>query len=205
MLLIDLIVLGIIALSAFIGYKQGLIKSAIKILSFFIAIAVALVLYKPVANIVIEKTTIDDKISNTIVENISLEEQNKDEESNVKNIIPDAIVKTTNGTINEMAQTLSTKIVEICVVLILYILVRIALRFISALADLVAKLPIIKQFNKLGGLIYGFVKGIFMVYVLLAILYLLSPLINKDTINKIDGTTLTKFMYNNNLITNIIL
>ena len=68
---LDLIVILIIALFTFIGYKQGLIKTAIKITSFFIAIIIALVLYKPVSALIIKNTTIDDKIESTIIEKIN--------------------------------------------------------------------------------------------------------------------------------------
>ena len=43
-IVLDLIVILIIALFTFIGYKQGLIKTAIKITSFFIAMIIALIL-----------------------------------------------------------------------------------------------------------------------------------------------------------------
>ena len=54
-IIFDIAVIAIIALCTFIGYKQGLVKSAIKILSFFIAIIVAVVLYRPISNLIINK------------------------------------------------------------------------------------------------------------------------------------------------------
>ena len=51
--LLDLIVLAIIALSTFIGYKKGLIKVAVKLCAFLIAIIVTLIFYKPVSNTVL--------------------------------------------------------------------------------------------------------------------------------------------------------
>ena len=72
-MILDLIVILVIALFTFIGYKQGLIKVAIKIASFFIAIIIALVLFKPVSTLVINNTTIDDKIENAIIEKITPE------------------------------------------------------------------------------------------------------------------------------------
>ena len=60
----DLLIIGIIGLCTFIGYKQGLVKAIIKILSFVIAIVIALILYKPVSNIIIKNTSIDDNIKN---------------------------------------------------------------------------------------------------------------------------------------------
>lgn len=146
----DLLIVGIVALSTFIGYKQGLVKAAIKILSFFIAIIVALVLYKPVSNIVINNTSIDDNIKNTIEEKIKPEEIEDTDEINVENNLTNKIIGKANNTIEEIANTFSIKLIETGVLLLLYIVMRIALKFVSALADLIAKLPILKQINKTG-------------------------------------------------------
>lgn len=70
-ILIDLIVIGIIILSTFLGYKKGLIGVAFKIISFIIAILITLILYKPVSNLIIEKTTWDDAIQNVIYEKLA--------------------------------------------------------------------------------------------------------------------------------------
>ena len=58
--LIDVIVILVVAISTFVGYKRGLVKTVVSLFSFAIAMAVALALYKPVAIILTEKTSIDD-------------------------------------------------------------------------------------------------------------------------------------------------
>lgn len=204
-MILDLILILIIALFTFIGYKQGLIKSAIKIVSFFIAIIVALVLYKPVSTLVINNTTIDDKIENTIIEKITPEGMKPEDEANVSTKIPSAFIKEANNSIKDIAETITIKIIEICIVLILYIIARIVLKFIAILGDLIAKIPILKQFNKLGGTLFGILKGLLIVYSILAVLYLISPILKENTTKKIDESIITKFMYNNNIITKIIL
>lgn len=204
-MVLDLILILIIALFTFIGYKQGLIKSAIKIASFFIAIIVALVLYKPVSTLVINNTTIDDKIENTIIEKITPEGMKPEDEANISTKIPNAFIKEANNSIKDIAETITTKIIEVCTVLILYIIARIALKFIAILGDLIAKIPILKQFNKLGGTLFGILKGLLIVYSILAVLYLISPILKENTTKKIDESIITKFMYNNNIITKIIL
>ena len=67
-ILMDLIIIAILVLSIIMGYKKGLTGSLIKLLSFIIAIVLAFVFYKPLANIVIENTQIDDNIKATIDE-----------------------------------------------------------------------------------------------------------------------------------------
>ena len=110
-----------------------------------------------------------------------------------------------NGEIKDTAETITVKIIEVCTVLILYLISRIVLKFIAVLGDLIAKLPILKQFNKLGGTIFGALKGLLIVYVILAVVYLISPLLKENATKSIDETILTKAMYNNNIITKIIL
>ena len=204
-MILDLIVILIIALFTFIGYKQGLIKSAIKIASFFIAIIIALVLYKPVSTLIINNTTIDDKIENTIIEKVTAEGMKPEDEASQATKIPQGFIVEANNSIKDIANTTTIKIIEVCTVLVLYIIARIALKFVAALGDLIAKIPILKQFNKLGGTIFGLIKGLLIVYVILAVVYLISPLLKEDTSNKIEKSMLTKNMYNNNLITKIIL
>mgnify|MGYP000372261743 FL=1 len=204
-MILDLIVILIIALFTFIGYKQGLIKSAIKIASFFIAIIIALVLYKPVSTLIINNTTIDDKIENTIIEKVTPEGMKPEDEASQATKIPQGFIVEANNSIKDIANTTTIKIIEVCTVLVLYIIARIALKFVAALGDLIAKIPILKQFNKLGGTIFGLIKGLLIVYVILAVVYLISPLLKEDTSNKIEKSMLTKNMYNNNLITKIIL
>ena len=204
-MILDLIVILIIALFRIIGYKQGLIKSAIKIASFFIAIIIALVLYKPVSTLIINNTTIDDKIENTIIEKVTPEGMKPEDEASQATKIPQGFIVEANNSIKDIANTTTIKIIEVCTVLVLYIIARIALKFVAALGDLIAKIPILKQFNKLGGTIFGLIKGLLIVYVILAVVYLISPLLKENTSNKIEKSMLTKNMYNNNLITKIIL
>lgn len=200
----DLVVLGIIALCTFIGYKQGLVKSAIKILSFFIAIIVALVLYKPLSNIIIKNTSIDDNIKNVMIEKIKPEGVDENQELTVENNIGFNIIDMTTNTIEEIANTFTVKLIETVTLLLIFIIIKIALKFISALTDLITKLPLLKQVNKLGGTLYGIIKGIILVYTILAVLYLIMPLLSKTVSENIDKSILTKTLYNNNIILNII-
>lgn len=145
-IVIDLIVIGIVALFTFLGYKQGLVKAAIKILSFLIAIVVAFILYKPISNLIINNTSIDDNIKNTIIQKIGIGENNEVE---LNDSFASKMIGEANSTVAEVANTFSVKLIEIAVLLILFIVIKIVLKFISALSDLITKLPVLKQINKL--------------------------------------------------------
>ena len=200
----DIAVIAIIALSTFIGYKQGLVKSAIKILSFFIAIVVALVLYKPVSSVIIKNTLIDDSIKNVIMEKITPDGMQANEEVSLKENVGIKIIESATNTIEGIADAFAIKLVETITLLLIYIIVKIALKFISALSDLITKLPLLKQINKTGGIIYGIVKGVVLVYTILAVVYLISPLLNNTVSDNIDKSIITKTIYNNNIILNLI-
>ena len=203
-ILVDLIVVGIIALFTFLGYKQGLVKAAIKILSFFIAIIVALVLYKPISNVIVNNTQIDENITNTIMEKITPEGIASTDEVEMTDNLAIKLVGEATSTIEEISNAFAIKLIEVCVLLLLYIVIKIALRFILALTDIITKLPLIKQINKLGGTIYGVVKGVIMVYVILGVIYLVAPIMNKNVSSAINNSFITKNLYNNNIILKII-
>jgi len=145
---VDLIIIIIVLLSIFLGYKQGLIKAAIKIASFFIAIAVAFMLYQPVANAIINNTSIDENIQSSITNRILPEGATPDSEVQITNI-PNAILSGAANTVNNISHALTVKIIEAVVLLAIYVVVRLVLRLVTVLADLIAKIPILKQFNEL--------------------------------------------------------
>ena len=204
-ILIDVILVAFIALFTFIGYKQGLVKAAIKILSFFIAIVIALVLYKPVSNFIIKNTTIDEKIQSVMVKNTKLEEKEETEDSNiVKQNLSNKIIAGANDTIEDVSNAFTVKIIELGVIIILYIVTRIILIFVSKLTDLITKIPGLKQINALGGIIYGFIKGVLLVYIILGVIYLVSPMIKSSTFKEIDNTIITKEIYNNNILLKLV-
>ena len=103
-----------------------------------------------------------------------------------------------------MAKSIAVKIIQIGALLIIYIVARIILKFVSLLTSIIEKIPIIKQFNKAGGTIYGFIKGMFLVWIILAVIYLVNPLIPTNFINEINNSLLVGLLYKNNLLLNII-
>ena len=57
-IVIDLILIAIIVISAFLGYKKGLVKLGAKLFACIIAIVITLILYRPVAGTIIKNTPI---------------------------------------------------------------------------------------------------------------------------------------------------
>lgn len=198
-MVLDLIVILIIALFTFIGYKQGLVKTAIKILAFFIALIVSMTLYKTLGNIIIKNTQIDEKIENVIISKVLPEDYEEKLE-----ILPNSLVESGKTTINDLAINITEKIIYAIVFILLFVVLKIVLKFVTLLTDLITKLPVIKQFDKTGGFIYGLVKGFIIVTVIFAVISLVSPIIDIKYINVINNSYISKILYNNNLLIGLI-
>ena len=101
----------------------------------------------------------------------------------------------------ETARTLAVSIVKGGVMVVLFVAIRIALIFITVLADAIAKLPIINQINKTTGTIYGAIRGILIVYVILLILAIPGKINPQNSLNTgVEQSILGKVMYENNVL-----
>lgn len=195
-IVVDLIIIAIIALSAFLGYRKGFVTLAIKFFAFIIAIAITFIIYKPVSNVVINVTQIDESIENSILEKANEIMTNEENETSNK-MLEDA--KT--GILPQTAREIAVNIVTGGVVLILFIAVRIALKFVTALANIVAKLPIIKQFNEMGGLLYGVLRGVLVVYIAMLLIGVVGQINQQNSIHQnINESYVGKMMYENNVL-----
>lgn len=217
-IIIDLIIVAIIALCIFFGYKKGLIGVAFKILSFFIALIVAVTLSYPISNAIINNTDIANNISKSIQDNFisegNVEDENQPVQIEGQDAISNSVLNFMEDTVNDakdqgvkvLAENLAVIIVRVAVAIGLYIVTRFILFFFRKLAEAIAEIPLIKQFNKAGGLIYGILQGFLIVYVVLAIISLLSPVIgNTAFLIAINNSFIGNFMYNHNLLVQIIL
>lgn len=198
-MVLDLIVILVIALFTFIGYKQGLVKTAIKILAFFIALIVSLMLYKTIGNVIMKNTQVDEQIQNTIVSKVLPEDYEEKLE-----VLPDALVESGETTVNELAKNVTEKIIYGVVFIVLFVVLKIALKFVTLLTDLITKLPVIKQFDKTGGIVYGVAKGFIIVTVIFAVISLISPMLDAKYINAINNSYLSAMLYNHNLLIELI-
>lgn len=211
-IILDIILIALIALSIFLGYKKGLIKLAVKLFAFVIAVVVTLVLYKPVSNLIIEKTELDDNIKKVIIENGTqeIEENNGEIKEDgfmayMQDYVGDTIAEAQNDIVTSVAEVVSVKAINLIAIIGIFVVTRVALILLTFISDIITKLPIIKQFNKLGGTVYGVLRGLLIVYFVLAIAFLVvSATGNNAIISAIDGSIVTKFMYTNNILLNII-
>ena len=196
-IIIDGIIILFIILSVFLGYRKGLVSLGIHLVAFIIALIVAFILYRPIGNLIMSTTNIDESLQKTIETKLEEIVGNEETEGIANSIIEDA----KNGAVSETAKSLSMNIIYGGTIIILFIILRIALVFISVIANWIAKLPILKQANKLGGILYGLLRGILITYAILLILNLVITLNPQSGLNKtINETYLAKAMMEYNIL-----
>lgn len=224
----DWIVIAIIVCSGLIGMSKGFIYSMFRLVSFFIAAIVSVKCY-PVLSDILDKTALFTNIKSGIYDNLMLQQAAQSPQINegarltagsvidnlnlpgfLKNMVeknmiekmPDLakIVK-----IEEIMENLSNiiahMVIDIISVVLLYIAVRIALIFLKFILQGIAKLPVFKQMDKLGGFAFGALEGLMTVYIVFTVLMLFSasPAF-KVFFDAVGDSLLAKFFYQNNFI-----
>jgi len=206
-IVLDVILIVIILLNVIICYKKGLVKLAVGLVAVIVSLILAMILYKPVTNIIIKNTEIDEKIKESIINTLTTESNENDTSDKgmmqyMQSYVDDAVNKTKNEIVIEASEVVSTKIINVCAFLGIFVVVRI---LVTIIADLIMSLPILKQFNKAGGIIYGILKALIIIYIILAIIFAITYITGNTTIsNVISETYITKIFYNNNVLLNFI-
>lgn len=189
-ILIDVVLIAIIIISSFLGYKKGLVKLGAGLFAGILAIILTIVIYKPVAGTIIKNTPIDENLEKIIVENTN---QFIEEKTQSPKIIAENIE---NNIVQKQAKGISQNIVYYLTAIVLFVVVKIVLSIVISLIDFVAKLPILKQFNEIGGLAYGIIRGGLIALILVFALNSFAKINPQTKLNqKIQETYITKTIY----------
>ncbi len=189
-IIIDIILIAIILLSAFLGYKKGLVKLGAKLFAGLIAIIITIVIYKPVSEMIINNTSLDEKIQSTIIQNATnIINENQQTQNSITNQLE-------NNILPQQAEDIAKNVVRVITAVVLFIGVKIILSIIISLLDFVASLPILKEFNEMGGIVYGLVRGILIVGVCILLLGAYTKVNPENTLNsEVQNSHLTKIIY----------
>ena len=89
--------------------------------------------------------------------------------------------------------------------LVIMVVVSIVLRIVVAATGLIRRLPVIKQADKLGGLIVGLIEGIVVVWIFFTVVTAISGTQTASNILvQIHGNVILESLYNCNPITRLL-
>ena len=220
-MIIDIVIILIFIVSIFIAYIRGLSSVIYQLASWIITIILIFVLCRPITNVIIDTTSLDENISESIQVNLEenfgddLEEGNTidEEDSNISN----SVINLINGYIDEAKEEGSENItkyvsdeisyiaVSAIVILGIFIFARVVSILLKFILEVIVSIPIFGTVNKIGGIAYGVIRAFLIVYIILAIISLLSPtLANTEIISMIKSSHIGSIFYNDNVILNFI-
>lgn len=213
-ILVDLVLISIVISNAFWGYRRGLVNVIFQVLAFIVSLLIMFVLYKPVANTIMKNTSLDERLTVAIASNLSgttladgnlIDAEQSNISTSVVNLInsfvTEALHKAETNVVGYVSGQLARMMIYTGTMLALFIISRTLLVIVRFVAELIGNLPIIKMFNKSGGLIFGVIKGFIIAYAILAVLSVISPLISQiGIISAVEDSTFGSAMYNNNIL-----
>ena len=196
-IVIDGIIVIIVLASTFMGYKKGLIALGINLVASIITIVAVMILYRPVGAVIINKTQIDEGIESAIESNI-------DEivaTGEMNDTLAELIHNGEKGVVTNASKTIAENIIYVGTMLALFIAIRVVLIFVILLSNFVAKLPVLEQFNEIGGIAYGFLRGMLIVYVLLMLVNLIISAVPDNPLTELINTSyIAQFMAKYNIL-----
>ena len=218
---VDIIIILIFVSSIAIAYVRGLSSVIYQLASWIITIILIFVLCRPITNVIIDNTTLDENISEKIQINLednfgeNLEEGTSisEEDSNISNsviglingYISEANEKGTENIAKYVSDEISYIAVSAIVILGIFIFARVISLILKFVLDVIVSLPIFGTVNKVGGIAYGVIRAFLIIYIVLAIISLLSPtLANTGLILAIKSSHIGSIFYNDNIILNFL-
>lgn len=220
-MIVDIIIILIFVSSIAIAYVRGLSSVIYQLASWIITIILIFILCRPITNVIIDNTTLDETISEKIQINLednfgeNLEEGTSisEEDSNISNsviglingYISEANEKGTENIAKYVSDEISYIAVSAIVILGIFIFARVISLILKFVLDVIVSLPIFGTVNKVGGIAYGVIRAFLIIYIVLAIISLLSPtLANTGLILAIKSSHIGSIFYNDNIILNFL-
>ncbi len=204
--MIDILTAAIFIIFIWRGYKNGFLKSAYRVAAFILSIILAYALYPYIKNIimyssigsaigsVIQTKYVEPGLAGNLLSESSLPGYMQSMVANGQIVVEDALT----GFISNL-------VINIISFISVFIVVRLLIFIIGKLFDIMSRLPVIRFFNRGMGVIFGICESILIIYLILALVYAVTPLRQNPLTQKyISESTLTKNMYENNPIVTLV-
>ena len=224
------VVIGILLLTGYRGYKRGFIREVVSFFFVFLAIAAAWAINPYVNQFFMESTPVYEKIQESCEEFVSSQTAGSREgegsgEEEQKNIIdslelPEPLQQALNANNTDdvyqylavdsfgsyISGYLARTIVNGLSFLVSYFMASIIIRIGMFVLDLIAGLPLIKSANKLTGALVGVVKGILFVWLAFLVLTVLcSTGVGKTGLDLIEKDAFLSVLYEYDIFVNVFM
>ena len=224
-IIFDIIVALILIFCIYCSAKKGFLGSSYKFFSIILTL-ILMFMFQTTISDWLRSTDVGKYIETTIYDSLikksedtNTSEEITDDKENIftslglpkiyDNLLKDeidSINNTKDNIVKNVATALTDSLINIVSIIILYILIRFLLFLLYKITNFIFRLPILKSLNKLLGAVVGLIQGLFVVYILCALLIWFSPKNDTNSIQTtINDTIITQYFYNNNLLINFFI
>ena len=201
----DIIIFLIIGGFTLFGFKKGLVRSVVGILSLAASVVLAWLLY-PVISDILASLGIKMTLTENIQESLSGYIGGGEELAMLPQGIRTAIESGSMELVSSAADTAAQIALNIIAFIAVLIVSRIIIQIAAKLLNIIARLPVIGLFNRAAGMLLGALQGVAVVYIILAVIYATAPMDGGTKMNSmIEESALASVMYENNPIVDVVL
>ncbi len=167
--MLDILVIIVILLTAFTGWRRGIILSVFSIAGYFISLSMARTYSPKVAGYLIENDGVVNGLNNFLD-------------------VPMNIAR--NYTVGALLNVFSF--------VVIFFIAYLIISSIGHFVNRVNRLPIIGKVNRFGGLAFGAIKGFLLIFIVLALLSFIVNIGNSRLGSTVKNTLIVNTMYENN-------
>jgi uncharacterized membrane protein required for colicin V production len=213
------IAIGLFMLYAVVmGYIHGVVRSLFNLLGYIVAALITHFYYPIVKKMIVDLTSFDDKMNHFVTDKlqqmgaqsaqatVTVSDLNAMNQlplpNKIKESIQTSLTSSANAVTENIASVVTDVIISFLAIVGLFLIVLLIFKITSAIFDLIAKLPVLKTFNKLGGVLFGFVKGYIVISVLFVVMISVLSLGTHPIVESLmkDSYAATFFIENNILL-----
>lgn len=212
---VDLLVIAVIGISVFLGYKKGFLKTLAGLLSIVISLVLAMSL-QPAVSEALKKTVVYDTVYQTaasVVETpFGTAERITDYGTGNLNL-PQKITQNMQKSIDaasenaerQIAETVASSAMKIVALLLIFLASRILIFVLMTLINFLTRLPLIGWSDGLMGALFGVFRGMLIIYIIFAVIALIASF-SPDNFwaVAINHSKFAKLMYNDNVLLDFI-
>lgn len=207
-MIIDNIVAAIIIATMVQGYRHGFLRTLIHTVGWIIALAFGFIWSPKLNQYILDNTDFYQSIYSNINKKISTTLSPAEMQGNVPTIIHDSLSKLTTSLAGSISESLSNLLLTVVCFLIITLAIQIILHLLISLLSKERNDGITGFCDGFMGMIFGFIKGIIYVFVVLALMVPVASLAEPNVMTFImDSLEKSRFaidLYDNNLILLII-
>lgn len=228
---IDYVILGIVGVSLLFGLYRGFITSVLGLVGVFIAMFAAYAIGPSFASMILKNETVVQTLihytdaasrlgdldlsgmavagldSATIADIVSRTELPAPFDSLLSsNMVQQVFASIGSTNVSDyINQTIVTAIVSILSYIVVFVVAYLAMTLITGLIGYVFKFPTLKHLDVLLGGVFGIARGVFIVYILFALVPILMTVLPFEEFGDlVEASQIGSVLYNSNIVTTIL-